>query len=182
MNFTSRTLIVLAVGGRFRAGVGTGLSEQTGAHPRRLRARRRHRHHGARDRRQGVGFAQAAVRGREPSGCERQHRGESGGRCAGRRLHDIVHVGGAHHEQARLQKPRLRHRARFRADHGGHQRAQRAVPASVAAGEDGEGVDRAGEIQARRAHLRDFRRRQPRAFCRRDVQDDDGHRYAGDPV
>ena len=61
----------------------------------------------------------------------------------GGRLHDTVHVGGAHHEQARVQEPRLRHRARLRADHrrlGGVERLRRPP---LAAREDGQGADRA---------------------------------------
>ena len=60
--------------------------------------------------------------------------------------------------------------------------SERAGREPGAAGENGEGADRAGKAKPGRADLRDLGRRQPRAFRRRDVQDDDEDQPAADAV
>ena len=153
-----------------------------GAHRRALAARRRHRHHRARDGGAFLQGVQAAVLRREPPR-RRQHDRHRERRPRGaRRLHLPDDGEHAVAQLRALQEGVLRPDQGFRADHARRDRAERADRQSVGAGEDADRVHRARQEAARQAHLRHARHRHLAAHVHGAVQEHGRRRPPAHPL
>ena len=163
---------------RRRAAVGgTVVSEQVGAHDRRLRARRLDRQAGARARPAHGRAARPDGRDREPAWCRRQHCRRAGHERAARRLHRLPrHRQQPGHQSASVFEAQVRPDQELRAD-----RSRRQVPAvagrrAAAAGEHGAGAGRLRARQSRQGVLRVVGQRVAGASGRRDLSPVDRNR------
>jgi hypothetical protein len=147
------------------AGDGAGVSRASGAGRRRLCRRRADRHRRPRDRPVAVGTARAAIRDREPSGSDRQHRLRGRRQCRAGRLHASRRRRLERHQHDALPEAQLRVSPRHRAGRGHHPRAQRPRGDALVSGTNGPRIHRLCQGKSRQDQFSPPGATAPRSTC-----------------
>ena len=126
-------------------------------------------------------WGQQVVADNRPGGGQ-HHRDRDCRESAARRLHAADDDGQPRHQSEPLQVAAVRFRKAFRADHAGSAGAVHVAHPSFAAGQVGEGPDRARQSAAGTAHLRLGRDRRTRAPRGRNAQQPRGREDGARPV
>ena len=160
---------------------GAGLSVEAAAPDHSVRAGRQRRHRGAARRAEARRPARQAGAGGEPRRRRRHHRLRACDRSAAGWPHPGARLAGARGQSA-YQQAQLRHRQGTLVRRLAGQRTKRVHGASVGAGDNGEGADRACQGKARHAAFRARRRRQLHAHRVGAVLHDGWHRHGDGAV